>query len=64
MSFCAFAQLVTKFIFFSLEIRDKSHVKWDNFQNSTQILTGSRLSACFVMDYVTMIKQFFLLSEF
>ena len=34
MSFCAFAQLVTIFIFFSEW--DKSRVKWDNYQNSTQ----------------------------
>ena len=34
MSFCAFAQLVTTFIFFSAW--DKSRVKWDNSQNSTQ----------------------------
>ena len=34
MSFCAFAQLVTTIIFFS--IWDKSHVKWDNSRNSTQ----------------------------
>ena len=34
MSFCAFAQVVTTFIFFSAW--DKSHVKWDNSRNSTQ----------------------------
>ena len=32
MSFFAFAQLVTTFIFFP----DKSRVKWDNSRNSTQ----------------------------
>ena len=30
---CAFAQLLTTFIFFS--VWDQSHVKWDNFENST-----------------------------
>ena len=34
MSFCAFAQLVTIYIFFLAW--DKSCVKWDNSQNSTQ----------------------------
>ena len=34
MSFCAFAPLVTTFIFFSA--LDKSRVQWDNSQNSTQ----------------------------
>ena len=34
MSFCAFAPLVTTFIFFSA--LDKSRVQWDNSRNSTQ----------------------------
>ena len=34
MSFWAFAQLVTTFIFFSAW--DRSHVKWDNSQNLTK----------------------------
>ena len=34
MSFCAFTQLVTTFIFFSA--RKKSRVKWENPQKSTQ----------------------------
>ena len=34
MSFCAFAQLVTIFIFFSAW--DRSRVKWDNPRKSTQ----------------------------
>ena len=34
MSFCAFAELVTTFIFFSAW--DKSHVKLDNSRNATQ----------------------------
>ena len=34
MSFCAFVQLLTTFIFFAAG--DTSHVKWDNSQNSTQ----------------------------
>ena len=33
-AFCAFAQLLTTFIFFSAW--DKSHVEWDNFRNSPQ----------------------------
>ena len=36
---CAFAQLVTTFISFS--VRDKSRVKWDNSQNSTQKMRTS-----------------------
>ena len=35
---CAFAQLVTTFIFFSAW--DKSRVKWDNSQNTTQKMSG------------------------
>ena len=34
LSFCAFAQLLTKYIFFSAW--DESRVKWNNSRNSTQ----------------------------
>ena len=40
MSFCAFAQLLTTFIFFSAW--DRSRVKWDNSQNSTQKMRHCR----------------------
>ena len=47
MSFCPFVQLVTTIIFFSAS--DKSRVKWDNSQNSTQKMRTFMDIFCFII---------------
>ena len=60
MSFCAFAQLATTFIFFSA--LDKSRVKWDNSRKPTQKMR-TRILDTKAAIYVVLFRSWFLFSQ-